>query len=105
MKTQERLLDQLERVIAAYRNQRSGEPLSPGTADGYRNAFAALCREVVKAHPERALQSLSDFKVEDFQDLRKSLDLRQAAGEIKTRTIRVSLMNLKGLFKAAHNNG
>jgi site-specific recombinase XerD len=105
MKTQKSLSTQLEQVISDYRHQRSGEPLSPGTADGYRNAFAALCREIVKAHPGRVLKSLSDFNVEDFQDLRKSLDLRQAAGEIKTRTIRVLLMNLKGLFKAAHSQG
>ncbi len=105
MKIPESLESQLRQVIASYRHPRSGEPLSSGTASGYRNAFTMFYRELAQVHPGRPFKVLADFKAEDFQDLRKSLDLRQAAGEIKTRTIRVLLMNLKGLFKAACAQG
>ncbi len=101
----ESLSAELEQVIAAYRHARSGEPMGLGTAGGYRDALSKLYAETARVYPERRLEGLRDFKPEDFRDLRRSLDLRQAAGEIKTRTIRAVLMNLKGLFKAAQVQG
>lgn len=95
------LSEELAKIIAAFRHEQSGEPLSPGTKRGWPFQLGWFYDAIIEKQPGRTIERLADFELQDLKDYKTILEGRT----IKPITVRTNLVVLKGIFKAAHAQG
>lgn len=91
------LSEDLAKIIGGFRNERSGEPLSPGTKRNWTFYLGWFYDAVAKKHPGRKLERLADFELQDLKDYKTLLE----GTAIKPITVATHLVNIKSIFKAA----
>ncbi len=92
------LSEQLETVIRSYRHPSTGEPLSHGTKKNWRFNLLWFYTALAERQPDRKIENLSDFQLQDLKDYKGVLENRA----IKPITVASHLVVLKGIFRAAH---